>query len=145
MRLSHRNSQSFIWKCAENPTLCKLHPYISSVCTVHYLKTFLTQIEVNNPTWPVSCSSPLQLFVADFLCSSCLFPISEVHRFRPPRPLLGPRSTSWASGSTLSCGTPSIPHVVSVLVEFVAAGFVFFFFLGFIFLFSCCCTKNRPE
>lgn len=50
---------------------------------------------------------------APFWSVSCL---SEVHRFRPPRLLPGPRSTSWASGSTPSCETPSIPRVVSVAV-----------------------------
>ncbi len=113
-------------------TLCKLHPSSSS----SQLNTLRA-----NPFWPefimkrttppsdlhvhsllpVSHSSLLWVFVADFLRPSCLFPVLEVHRSRPPRLLPGPRSTSWASGSTLSCGTPSIPHVVSVTVQFVTA------------------------
>lgn len=56
-----------------------------------------------------SCSSiPLNS------CVLVLSRILEVHRSRRPRRLPAPRSTSWASGSTQSCGMPSTPHVVSI-------------------------------
>lgn len=41
-----------------------------------------------------------------------LYAISGVRRCRPTRWQLGWKSTTWASGSTLSCETPSTPPVV---------------------------------
>lgn len=101
-------------------TLCELHPSTSSfqVNSVFRLKRIMNEV------LPVPFGSLLWVFVADFLRPSGLFPVSEVHRSRPPRLLPGPRSTSWASGSTPSCGTPSIPRVVSFTVWFVTAAYM---------------------